>query len=298
MKSEDVVGRGELMKRVAIIIAVMGICVGGWAQDKPAAQSPAGQASGQTAGQAAAPQGKRAPKINSQDEYKAYQAAVAITDAAESEKAANDFATKYPTSEVRTLVYKATMARYQQANNGERMVEIAKKVLAIDPDDPEALVGVAQVEVEQVKDDSLDKEERLAQAKKDAERALVTIDTDVPTSGYTPEQINQYKSFIRSQAYFVLGTAAYKASNWPEAETNLKKSIEAFPQPDVIAVYRLALALDFQNKIPEAIKAAQQAVDLTKDSPDSAAGKAARQELDRLNKYAPGTSGQSTPPKN
>jgi len=286
------------MKRVAIIMAVMGMCVGGWAQDKPAAQGPAGQSSGQAAGQAAAPQGKRAPKINSQDEYKAYQAAVAITDPAASEKAANDFAAKYPSSEVRAVVYRATMERYEQANQLEKAVEVAKKVLAIDPDDPEALVAVAQVDAEQAKDDALDKDERLAAAKKGAERALETIETDVPTSGYTPEQINAYKSFWRSQAYFVLGTAAFKASNWPEAEKNFRKSIDAMPQqPDVVAVYRLALALDFQNKIPEAIKAAQQAVDLTKDSPDSAAGKAARQELDRLNKYAPGTSGQSAPPK-
>jgi len=287
------------MKRVAIVMAVMGMCVGGWAQDKPAAQSPAGQSSGQAAGQAAAPQGKRAPKINSQDEYKAYQAAVAITDPAESEKAASDFAAKYPSSEVRAVVYRTTMERYEQANQLEKAVEVAKKVLAIDPDDPEALVAVAQVDAEQAKDDSLDKDERLAAAKKGAERALETIETDVPTSGYTPEQINAYKSFWRSQAYFVLGTAAFKASNWPEAEKNFRKSIDAMPQqPDVVAVYRLALALDFQNKIPEAIKAAQQAVDLTKDSPDSPAGKAARQELDRLNKYAPGTSGQSAPPKN
>ncbi len=288
------------MKRLAIIMAVVGICVPSWGQAKPATQNPpAGQSAGQTAGQAAEPQGKRPPKVNSQEEYNAYKAAVAITDPVEEEKAANDFAAKYPSSELRPLVFKAVMQRYQQANNGEKMVELAKKVLAIDPDDPEALVGLAQVEAEQVKDDSLDKDERLAQAKKDAERALVTIDTDVPTSGYTPEQINAYKSFIRSQAYFVIGTTAYKASNWPEAEVNLRKSIDALPQqPDVIAVYRLALALDFQNKIPDAIKAAQQAVDLTKDNPDSPAGKAARQELDRLNKFAPGTAGQSTPPKN
>lgn len=278
------------MKNIAMIVAVVGMCMASWAQDKPASQNA-------PAGQAAAPQGKRPPKVNSQEEYTAYKAAVAITDAAEGEKASNDFATKYPASELRPLVYKAVMQRYQQANNGEKMVEMAKKVLTVDPDDPEALVGVSQVEVEQTKDDSLDKDERLAQAKKDAERALITVDTDVPTSGYTPEQINGYKSFIRSQAYFVLGTAAYKASNWPEAETNLRKSIDAFPQPDVIAVYRLALALDFQNKIPDAIKAAQQAVDLTKDNPDSPAGKAARQELDRLNKYVPGAPGQSTPPK-
>ncbi len=294
------------MKRIAIIVAVLGICVGSWGQDKPATQNPpagqaAGQSSGQAAGQAAAPQGKRPPKVNNQEEYAAYQAAVKIADPAECEKAANDFAAKYPASEVRTLVYKAAMARYEQTSNNAKTDEIAKKVLAIDPDDPEALVAMAQVEVDQTKDDSLDKDQRLAEAKKGAERALVTVDTDVPTAGYPEEQLKNYKNFIRSQAYFVIGMAAYKASNWPEAEANLRKSIDALPQsPDVVAVYHLALSLDFQNKIPEALKAAQQAVELTKDNPDSPAGKAARQEQDRLMKYASGgTSGQAgTPPKN
>jgi tetratricopeptide (TPR) repeat protein len=288
------------MKRIAIIVAVFGICVWSWGQDKPAAQNPpAGQAAGQGAGQAAAPQGKRPPKVNSQEEYSAYKAAVAVADAAGAEKAADDFAAKYPASELRPLIYKAVMQRYQQGNNGDKMVEMSKKVLAIDPDDPEALVSVAQVEAEQTKDDSLDKDQRLAAAKKDAERALVTVDTDVPTAGYPEEQLKTYKNFIRSQAYFVIGTAAFKASNWPEAEASLKKSIEALPQsPDVIAVYRLALSLDFQNKIPEALKAAQQAVDLTKDNPDSPAGKAARQEQDRLMKYAAGGTQAGTPPKN
>ena len=286
------------MKHTAIIGTVLGICMSSWGQDKPAPQNPpAGQAAGQAAGQTAAPQGKRPAKVNSQEEYSAYKAAVAITDAAAAEKAADDFATKYPQSEVRPMVYKSVMQRYQQANNSDKMMEMAKKVLAIDADDPEALVSVAQVEVEKIKDDTLDKDVLLAEAKKDGERALVTVDTDVPTSGYPEEQLKNYKNFIRSQAYFVLGTAAFKASNWPEAETNLKKSIEALPQqPDVICVYRLALALDFQNKIPEALKAAQQAVDLTKDNPDSAAGKAARQEQDRLMKFA--STGTSTTPKN
>ncbi|HYM75789.1 MAG TPA: hypothetical protein VE377_07405 [Candidatus Dormibacteraeota bacterium] len=284
------------MKRIAIVVAVLGMCVGSWGQDKPAAQAaPAGQAAATT------PPGKRPPKVNSQEEFAAYKAAIAITDGAEEEKAANDFATKYPASELRPLIFKAVMQRYQQSNNGGKMVEMAKKVLAIDPDDPEALVGVAQVEAEQTKDGDLDKDVRLEEARKDAERALVTVDTDVPTSGYPPEQLNAYKNFIRSQAYFVIGTVAFKASKWADAETNLRKSIDALPQqPDVVAVYRLALALDFQNKIPEALKAVQQAVDLTKDNPDSPAGKAARQEQDRLMKYASGsTPGQAaTPPKN
>ncbi len=272
------------MNQVAIVVAVAAMCAASFAQadNKPAANAPAGQAAGQAA---AAPQGKRPPKVNSQEEFAAYKAVIAMTDAAAEEKAADDFATKYPQSELRPLVYKSVMQHYQQANNGDKMVDMAKKTLAIDPDDPEALVAVAQVVAEQVHDTDLDKDQRFAEAKKDAERALVTVETDVPTSGYAPEQLNQYKGFLRSQAYFILGTIAFKNKDWATAETNLRKSIDALPQqPDVIAVYRLAVSLDMQNKMPDALKAVQQAVDLTKDSPDSPAGKAAREEQDRLNK--------------
>lgn len=284
------------MKRIAMVTAVLLTCIWSFGQDKPAAQNPpAGQAAGQTA---AAPQGKRPPKVNSQEEFNAYKAAIAMTDPAAEEKAANDFVAKYPQSELTALIYKNVMQKYQQVNNGDKMVEMAKKALAIDPDDPEALVSVGQVAAEQVKDTDLDKDQRFAEAKQNAERALVTVDTDVPTSGYDPQQLASYKNFIRSQAYFILGTVAYKQSAWPEAETNLRKSIDALPQqPDVVCVYRLALALDFQNKIPEALKVTQQAVDLTKDQPDSPAGKAARQELDRLMTYSKGNA-PSAPAKN
>jgi hypothetical protein len=77
---------------------------------------------------------------------------------------------------------------------------------------------------------------------------------------------------------------------------NLKKSIDALPQqPDAIGVFRLAVALDMQNKIPEAMKYADQAVDLTKDRPDSAAGKVAREEKDRLTKLSGGAAPGGTP---
>jgi len=285
------------MKRIAIVMAVAGMCVWSFGQDKPAGQNPpAGQAAGQTA---AAPQGKRPPKVNSQEEYNAYKAVMVMTDPVAEEKAAGEFVKNYPQSELQGLVYKDVMQKYQQANNGDKMVEMARKALALDPDDPEALVAIGQVLVEQVKDTDLDKDQRFAEARKNAERALVTVDSDVPTAGYDPQKLADYKNFIRSQAYFILGTVAYKQNAWPEAETNLRKSIDALPQqPDVVCVYRLALALDFQNKIPEAVKVAQQAVDLTKNNPDSPAGKAARQELDRLMTYSKGNAPSAAPAKN
>jgi|SRR5579863_31664 tetratricopeptide (TPR) repeat protein len=282
------------MKRAAIVVAVLGISVWSFGQsnDKPAGQTPAaGQAA---APAAAAPQGKRPPAAKTQAEFQAYKDALALTDAAAAEKAADDFATKYPDSELRVVVYKSAMAKYQQARNTAKAMEMARKSLTYDADDPEPLLGLAEGLLDSTRDADLDKDQKLAEAKKDAERALVTIDTDVPTSGYPPEQLTAFKAYSRSEAYVILGTMAFNAKDWTDAEGNLRKSIDAFPQqPDPIAIFRLAVALDMQNKYPEALKFADQAVDLTKDRPDSPAGKAARDEKDRLTKLnmgaAPGT---------
>jgi tetratricopeptide (TPR) repeat protein len=276
--------RGEGMKKAAILVAVMGVCAWSFGQsgDKPATQTPA---AGQAAAPAAAPQGKRPAQAKTQPEFEAYNAAKALTDPAAGEKAADDFAVKFPDSELRPLLYAAAMSLYQQANNADKMMDMAKKILIYDADSPEALLGVAQVLAERTRDTDLDKDQKLAEAKKDAERALVTVETDIPTSGIPQDRLDAYKGFIKSEAYAILGTLAFTAKNWPDAESGLRKSIDALPQqPDPIAVFRLSVALDMQNKYPEALKYADQAVDLTKDRPDSAAAKAALAEKDRLTK--------------
>jgi tetratricopeptide (TPR) repeat protein len=273
------------MRLAAIVGAVLMLSSWGLGQsgDKGAAQSaPAGQT---------APAGKRRPMAKTQEEYAAFNAANAITDPAAQEKAANDFAVKFPDSELRVLLYKTVMHGYQQANNLDKMMEMSQKVLGYDADDPEALITAAQVLAERTRDTDLDKADRLAEARKDAQRALVTVDTDVPTAGYAPEQLTAYKGFIRSEAYEISGTLDYNAKAWGDAETNLKKSIEAYPQQvDPIAVFRLSVALDMQSKYPEALKYANQAVDSTKEG--TPAGDAARKEKDRLTQLT----GSGAPP--
>jgi len=279
------------MKRAAIVIAMLGILVWGFTQNALGQSNakPAGQSA--PAGQAAAPAGKRPPQAKTQEEFTAYKAVIALTDPAAQEKAANDFAVKFPDSELRPLLYKAVMHGYQQAFNDDKMMELAQKVLSFDADDPEALLVVAQVLAERTRDTDLDKADRLAEARKDAQRALVTVDTDVPSSGYPPEQLNAFKGFLRSDAYTIIGTLDFNNKAWGDAETNLKKSIEAYPQQvDPIAVFRLSVALDMQGKYPEALKYANQAVDLTKEGTN--AGDAARKEKDRLTQLT----GSGAPP--
>jgi tetratricopeptide (TPR) repeat protein len=290
--------QGESMTRAAILVAVLGMVLSGfvlsgYAQSK---DTPAGQSAPATpaSGQAAAPAGKRPPQAKTQPEYDAFNTAKALTDPAAMEKAAADFATKFPDSELRPVLYKAVMHGYQQANNGDKMMEEAQKVLSFDPDDPEALLGVAQVLAERTRDTDLDRDQKLGEAKKDAERALVTVDTDLPTTGVSKEQIDTYKGFLRSDAYSILGTIDFNNKAWADAEGKLRKSIDAFPQQvDPIAVFRLSVSLDMQNKYPEALKYANQAVDLTKEG--TGAGDAARKEKDRLTQL---TGGAAAPAKN
>jgi tetratricopeptide (TPR) repeat protein len=276
--------RMKRMKKVAFAVALLAMGMPcSFTQNKPSPASqnaPTGQTSSQT------PQ-KRPPQAKTQAEWDAYKAIIGMNDPAAQEKAANDFVAKYPESELRALVYRATMNGYRQANNLEKMMEMGQKVLSYDPDDPQALVGVAQVLTDQTRDTDLDHDQKFAEARKDAQRALVTVDTDVPTGSYPADQINAFKSLLRSDAYEILGSLDYKAKAWTEAEGNLKKSIDAYPQQvDPTAVLLLTLALDQENRYPEALKYANQAVDLTKEGTTS--GDAARREKERLTQLTSG----------
>jgi tetratricopeptide (TPR) repeat protein len=263
-----------MKRRAIIILALLGISAGSFGQTKPATQTA-------PAGQTAAPAGKRPPQAKTQEEFAAFNTAKALTDPAAQEKAADDFAAKFPDSELRPLLYKQVMHSYQQANNADKMLAMSQKVLTFDPDDPEALLGVAQVLAERTHDTDLDKDQKIAEARKNAQRALETVDTDVPSAGYPPEQLAGYKGYLRSEAYEIIGTLDFNAKAWADAEANLKKSIDALPQqPDPVAVFRLSVAMDMQNKYPDALKYANQAVDLTKAGTN--AGDAARKEKDRL----------------
>ena len=144
------------------------------------------------------------------------------------------------------------MHGYQTANNSDKMMDMGRKVLKIDPDDPEALVGVAQVLAERTRETDLDKDQRLDEGTKLALHAVETTETDITVPPGTPQdKIDAYKGFLRSNAYYVLGTIQYTREKYADAEGYFRKSLDAFPsQPDPLAVLRLALSLDKQEKYP------------------------------------------------
>ena len=118
-------------------------------------------------------------------------------------------------------------------------------------------------------------------------------------AGTPQDKIDSYKALLRSNAYSVIGTIEFKKENFPAAQDNLQKSIDAFPSnPDPVVILRLALTLDKEQKYPEALKVASRAVEMTQDN--TVIGTPARHERDRLQQLTGGTAPAQpqTPPKN
>jgi len=319
-------------------VAILGVTVWAGAQTygqagqqtpaaAPATQGGQAAPAGQTApapGAAITP-AKRPPQAKTDPEFNAWKAAdegsrptaeeqaaaqknpedaqkIMAAVAERSEKAADDFATKFPDSEVRVLLYKPAMRSYHNLNNADKTEAMGRKILSIDGDDPEALVMVADVIAERTRESDIDKDQRYDEAMKMAQKAMQTVETDTTFNPGTPqEKIDAYKALLRSNAYYVMGTVDFKKNNFAAAQANLQKSIDAYPaEPDPVAVLRLALSLDKQDKYPDALKVANRAVELTQEN--TQIGTLARRERDRLQQLTGGApvpaQPQTQPPKN
>lgn len=286
------------MKRAVMLLALITVAAlavaqtAGTQQQKPPAQSGAQAAPGQQpAGQTppaaqtppASPQpagSRRPPQAKNQDEFKAFQEANAKTTTAETETAAEAFAQKFPDSELRLLLYRKALYDYQNANQADKAVEMGRKMIALDPNNPEALVMTATFLAERTRETDLDRDERLAEATRDATKALQTVDTDImlpPTM--TEEQATGVKNQMKGMAYAALGTAAISKKDYAEAEKNLKQAAQLYAG-DPLVWLRLAYALDQQKKYGEGVTPANNCIQYASDQPQVA--NLCKTERDRL----------------
>jgi tetratricopeptide (TPR) repeat protein len=281
------------MKRAVILWALIAVAAmavaqtGGTQQQAPPAQSGAQQTPGQqpaAGAPAAAPQQpagtKRPPQAKNQDEFKAFQDANAKTTATDTEAAADAFAQKYPDSELRVLLYRKALYDYQNANQADKAIEMGRKIIGIDPNNPEALVMTATFLAERTRETDLDRDERLAEATRDAQKGLQTIDTDIMLPAtMAPEQVTAVKNQMKGMAYAALGTAAIAKKDYAGAETNLKQASQAYAG-DPLVWLRLAYALDQEKKYAEALTPANNCIQYASDQPQVA--NLCKTERDRL----------------
>lgn len=273
------------MKAAIFVVAAL---MAGMAPAQQAAPSPTPQSQ---------PAGKRPPQAKTQQEYKDYNTDYALSGGAAVEKAAEEFAARYPQSELREYLYSKAMHEYQNENNSGKMLAMGEKVLALDPENSIALVLTATVLADSLSDADQDREQKIAEIKKNSKHALETVDSGfTPPPGATQEQIEAYKNTLQSMAHSALGIMELKTGDDAGAEKDLRTAADLNKtQPDPYIWYHLALAEDHlatnatdesqrHKKYVEALASVNQAIQYTGNNADL--GRLAQGEHERLQKLA------------
>ena len=219
---------------------------------------------------AQAASGARRPQARSEQERDDFTAAYALTGAAAEEAAANDFAARYPASELRSYLYSSAMLLYQRENNSSKMLAMGGKVLELDPDNPLALVLTATALADSLGDRDRDREKKIGTIKRNATRAIQTAETGYAgSSDDNAPSTGVYKTTLQSMAYSALGIMKLKSGDDAGAEKDLKTAAElAKVRPDPYIWYHLALAQDHRKKYAAALSSVEQALQLSSSDPE------------------------------
>jgi len=213
--------------------------------------------------QDAAQNGARRPQAKSKQERDDFNRDYALTGGAASAAAAGDFAAKYPESELRRYLYSSAMLQYQRENNPEKMLAMGEKVLALDPDEPLALVLTATALADSLGDRDRDRERKIGTIRRNAARAIQSAETEYSS---TSEGAVLYKTTLQSMAYAALGI---KSGDDAGAERDLKAAADLRKvKPDPYVWYHLALAQDHRKKYTAALNSVDQALQLASSNPD------------------------------
>ena len=231
--------------------------------------------------------GHKLLQAKSQDEMKAYQDAASKTDAPQVEAAADAFAAKYPNSDLRAALYIRAMNMYGQANNSEKVIAMGRKAIAADPTNPVPLVQVGSALVEGTRDTDMDRDQRLAEAAKDAQGAIDNINNLMAPPDAPADRVAAVKASIVTMAYDTLGMVGLDKKDYAGAEQQFLKAVEVSKaQPEAVVYLRLSVAQDQLKQYPQALDSATKAEQYA--PPGSAAQNLAKQQQARLQKLMAG----------
>jgi tetratricopeptide (TPR) repeat protein len=219
------------MKKILLAV-VFGIATGAMAQSaapaptQPAAAPAQGAAPSQPAGQSNA-----APVIKDPAEYNAYVSAYSQKDPAAQISGLEAFLTQYPNSIMKGQALEILMGAYQQTGN-PKVADAAQRLLAVNPDNPKALVVLAYSEKAA---------QKWADAKQHAEHALEVLPKWTKPDGVPQADFDKQKTSFIAIMNSVAGFSALQLKDYAAAQKYLRAAVEADPN-NVENVYPLAIA--------------------------------------------------------
>lgn len=166
--------------------------------------------------------------------------------------AAEDLLSKYADTDFKEIALYVEATAYQQKHDPVKAQIYAERVLEINPKNVQATLMVGEILATNVRENDLDKEEKLAKAEKLLNETISNAKTmDKPNPQLTDEQWAEGKKQIIAEAENDLGMCALARKKYDDAASHFKTASEMDPQGAYQV--RLASALQSAGKNDEAI---------------------------------------------
>jgi tetratricopeptide (TPR) repeat protein len=257
------------MKKILLTV-VLGVAVGAVAQSTtpPApGQSSTPPAQGQTVAptpQAAAPAAQAAPVIKDPAEYNAYVAAYQQKDINARISGLEAFLAQYPNSVMKNQALEILMQAYQQANNVNKAMETATKLVAVDPCQVPAMTLLAYIDRQRAQSGDANGKQESADGGKYGQQGLDCLSKFAKPEGTSDADFQKMKDQMKANFIAAVGWAALQEKDYKKAAESFRAAVDSSPdsQKDLSLVYPLALSYlgqtppDYQNGIWFAARAA------------------------------------------
>src|SRR5215471_17915304 len=212
--------------------------------------------------QQAAAQAAQKPQIKDPAEYNAYVNAVQQSNPAAKAQAIEAFLQTYPNSVMKVDGLEALMAAYQQAGNGQKMVEAATKLVDADPNNVKALAILTYTYRASINAQNL--QQNLDLIQQYATKGEAALPNMTKPEGMSDADFNKMHNELAAIFEGGLGFVALQKKDNATAAKDFKDAIGHESQPTIADIYPLAQAdLEAKPINPEgfwfAIKAAQMA---------------------------------------
>ena len=212
--------------------------------------------------QQAAAQAAPKPQVKDPAEYNAYVNAVQQSDPSAKAAALEAFLQTYPNSVVKVDALESLMAAYQQAGNGQKMVDAATRLVQADPNNVKALAILTYTYRATINAQNLQQNlDLIQQYATKGEEALPKM---TKSEGMSDADFTKMHNELGAIFEGGLGFVALQKKDNAEAAKDFRQAISHESQPTIADVYPLAQAdLEAKPINPEgfwfAIKASQMA---------------------------------------
>ncbi len=246
------------MKKICVSLTLL--VLAGVTAMTPAQADPAGAGAPQAAAAAKQPQWK------SRAEYDAFEAFVKQTDPSKRLPLIQAFLQKYPNSDFKANALVAEMQTYVQLDNSAKAIAAAKKVLAANPDQLDALAYLSFTFPYTYKPTDPDAATQLSQGLAEAQHGLEVLQNFKKPPGVTDAQFHAYIQPKRAIFNTAIGFANFQQKNYAAAIAPLQAAMQDRPKDPLTLsllgqAYISATPPDFNNGIWYLARAAALAKD-------------------------------------